>query len=70
MIIIPHTDLSKEALQTLIEEFATRNGTDYGASETGLSDKVKQIIRQLETKKVMIVFDPEMQSCNIIINQN
>ncbi|MDH5185281.1 MAG: YheU family protein [Gammaproteobacteria bacterium] len=29
-MIIPHTNLSPEALQDLLEEIVTRDGTDYG----------------------------------------
>ena len=31
--IIPHDQLSKQALQGVVEEFITRESTDYGAVE-------------------------------------
>ncbi len=39
-MLIPHRELSPEALQGLIEEFVTRDGTDYGESEAALATKV------------------------------
>jgi hypothetical protein len=33
MIAIPYKELSPEALKGLIEEFVTRDGTDYSESE-------------------------------------
>jgi hypothetical protein len=35
-IFIPHDRLSHKALQGLIEEFVTRNGTDTGYTDGGL----------------------------------
>ena len=50
LLIIPYDKVSPEALQGLIEEFATRDGTDYGAREVSLRSKVAQVRRQLEEK--------------------
>ena len=36
-------DLSPETLRGLIEEFATRDGTDYGAIERSVEEKVAQV---------------------------
>ena len=50
---IPHTALSPEALQNLIEEFVTREGTEYGARDYSLADKVRQVLRQIETGRAV-----------------
>ena len=63
---IPHQDLSTEALQSLVEEFVTRDGTDYGDSETSLEQKSRQVIRQLDKGEVVILFDAATESCNIV----
>ena len=34
---IPHDQLSPQALRGLIEEFVTRDGTDYGTTEASLA---------------------------------
>ena len=64
-MIIPHQELSPDALQALVEEFVTRSGTDYGSSEASLAEKVAQVLRQLENGEAVIVFDPAMEACNI-----
>ena len=51
--------LSPEALEGLIEEFVTRDGTDYGLEERTLDDKKAAVRRQLDRGEVVIVFDPE-----------
>jgi len=63
---IPIERLSPEALNGLIEEFVTRNGTDYGLREHTLEEKTSAIVRQLERGEVVVVFDAESESCNIV----
>lgn len=64
---IPHQQLSPEALQALIEDFVSRNGTDYGTSEVSLAEKSRQILSQLEKNEAVIVYDPATESCNITL---
>ena len=65
-MIVPHRGLSPEALQGVLEEFVTREGTDYGGVAVPLSAKVAQVRRQLEGGQALLVYDPETQSCNVI----
>jgi uncharacterized protein YheU (UPF0270 family) len=65
-MIIPHSQISPDALQGLIEEFITREGTDYGEAEFSLVQKVKQVERQLVRGDVVIVFDPTSESVSIL----
>ena len=46
-IIIPHDRLSNKALQGLIEEFVTREGTDTGYTDGSLEENIEMVIRQL-----------------------
>jgi uncharacterized protein YheU (UPF0270 family) len=62
--------LSKEALRGLIEEFVSRDGTDYGDHEQSLEDKVSAVVVQLEKGEVRIVFDREMESANIVVAES
>jgi uncharacterized protein YheU (UPF0270 family) len=64
-MIIPWQSLEPETLQALIEEFVSRSGTDYGATEASLESKVRAVRRLLEMKKAHIVFDAESGSCDI-----
>ena len=61
---IPHSQLSKEVLDAVIEEFITREGTDYGDRVISLDDKVEQVRVQLDRGDVFLSFDPLSQSCS------
>lgn len=63
---IPRESLSPETLRALIEEFVTRDGTDYGAVERTLEEKVAAVERQLARGEVRIVFDPESESATLL----
>ncbi|MBG32243.1 MAG: hypothetical protein CL552_04000, partial [Alcanivorax sp.] len=41
-IIVPWKDLPADTLTNLIEEFVTRDGTDYGDQEIPTATKVEQ----------------------------
>jgi hypothetical protein len=64
-IRIPHDQLSKEALQGVIEEFITRESTDYGATEVSLETKVRQVHQNLNSGNAILVFDGKTETCNI-----
>jgi hypothetical protein len=63
---IPFDQLSLKALRGVVEEFVTRDGTDYGEVETPLEIKMNQVLDQLKSGKAVIVFDPESETCNIL----
>ena len=67
IVIVPFERLSAEALTGLLEAYVGREGTDYGQGRAPtLSQKVAQVRRQLEEGTAVIVFDPALQTCNII----
>ena len=41
------SDLSPDALRGLVEEFVSREGTDYGHVDRSLESKVRDVMRQL-----------------------
>lgn len=66
VVRVPYDQLSPETLEAVIEEFVTREGTDYGKTDVSFERKIESVRRQIETGKVLIVFDESMQSCNIL----
>ena len=62
-MLIPHTALDPATLQSLIEDFASRDGTDYGEKELSLAEKVERIQQMLDQGKITITFDPDTESC-------
>ena len=64
-VLIPHDQLSKEALQGVVEEFITRESTDYGAVEVPMETKVSRVYQNLTSGKAILVFDTKTETCNI-----
>ncbi len=67
-VLIPHDQLSPEALQGLIEEFVTRNGTDNGDTRTTLAQNVEMVMGQLNRGEAVILYDHTTQTANIVPN--
>lgn len=61
---IPWQKLQPETLQSLVEEYVTRDGTDYGFQEAQYETKIRQVYTLLKSGKIKIVFDPETESCD------
>ena len=62
---IPYEQLSPEALQGIIEEFVTREGTEYGKI-VSLQQKTEHVRNQLKLGKAVITYDETTQTCNIV----
>ncbi len=60
---IPHTKLSPATLQAVVQEFVTRDGTDYSSVER----RVENVLRQLEAGRVELHFDDQTETCNIVM---
>lgn len=65
-IEVPMDKLSEDVVQSLIEEFILREGTDYGANEVSLEKKKEQVSKQLENEDIKIVFDPNTESVTLM----
>ena len=65
-IIIPYEKLSTEALEGLIEEFVTRDGTDTGYDKKSLVNDVAMVKRQLKRGDAVIVYDKITKTSNIV----
>jgi uncharacterized protein YheU (UPF0270 family) len=64
---LPVESLSPEALRNLIEEFVTRDGTDYGVVERSVEEKVAEVMAQFRSGEAQLVFDPETETANIVL---
>ena len=63
--IIPVNKLSAKAFKGVIEEFISRNGTDYGAIEASLETSFQQVKNKLKNGSAVLVFDDETETTNI-----
>jgi uncharacterized protein len=66
-VIVPHDALDRATLERVIEAFVLREGTDYGATEYSLPQKVAHVMRQLERGEARILFDPQSESVDIVM---
>ena len=64
-IVIPHGELTPEALRGVIESFVLREGTDYGQREFSLEQKVNHVRGQLQRGEAQVLFDPQTESVQI-----
>lgn len=65
-VVVPWQRLSEGALRGVIEEFVTREGTEYGAQDVDLEAKVTSVRRQLERGEIVVLFDGETSSVNLV----
>lgn len=68
-MIIPPESLSEEALQGVLEEFISRDGTDYGESELSLEAKVARLKPQVMRSEVLIVFDDTLECVTLMTRE-
>lgn len=65
-IVVPHRELSPDALRGVVESFVLREGTDYGEREYSLDEKVVHVLKQLERGEARIEFDPNTETVDIV----
>ena len=68
-VVVPHTELSPDALAGVIESFVLREGTDYGERDVPFETKVLQVRGLLERREAEIVFDPNTESVDIVVRR-
>jgi len=61
-VIVPHCRLSAETLTGVIEEYVTRDGTELSEA----SAKIAAVRYGLDLGTLVLVYDPEADSCNIL----
>ncbi|WOJ94019.1 YheU family protein [Congregibacter variabilis] len=66
LVRVPLERVPQEQLEALLEEYASRDGTDYGSEETSLSDRVTQLQSQLRSAKLQLLFDVDSQQWDIV----
>ena len=66
LLEIPLNRLAPEVLAALLEEFASRDGTDYGNRELSLADKAGQLQRQLVAGRLVLLYDGDSETWDIM----
>lgn len=68
-LVVPWDQLSADALRGVIEEYVTREGTEYGEDDVPLETKVASVKRQLQSGEVLVVFDAAANTANLVTRQ-
>ena len=66
MIEIPPHKIPVDLLESIIEEFINRDGTDYGDRDVSLSEKIECARTKISRGEVVLTFDQETESCNLL----
>lgn len=65
-MIIPWQQLSHDALDGIIESFVLREGTDYGAKEKSFDEKKTDVLNQIKSGSIVIVFSELHETINLM----
>ncbi len=57
LVLVPLERVDAAVLNSMLEDYASRDGTDYGARELELGEKVANLRAQLRTGSLAIVYD-------------
>lgn len=65
-MIIPIEELEPETLAAIAESFVLREGTDYGADEVPLPEKVEQVLAQLRSGEAVLLYSELHETVDIV----
>ena len=65
-IEVPTSQLAEQTLLALLEEFASRDGTDYGVKELTLDEKVGRLRQQLDASRIMLMYDSDSEQWDLV----
>lgn len=65
-VLIDAESLTEQTLVAVLESFILREGTDYGAVEISLQQKIINLRKRIDRQEIVLVFDPESESLNFL----
>ena len=65
-VAVPPQRLDADVLQALLQEYASRDGTDYCEREASLAEKVTQLRAQLDRGEIAILFATESETWDLL----
>lgn len=66
---MPFEQINPDTLRHMIQEFVTRDGADWGDAGCSMEDKYEQVLRQMRSGRVKVVFDLTSQTANIVVTR-
>jgi uncharacterized protein YheU (UPF0270 family) len=68
-VAVPTRRIEAQSLQALLEEFASRDGTDYGERELSLQQKTRELQQQLERGELILLYEAECEQWDLLPRQ-
>ena len=65
-VAVPVDRLDSAILQALLEEFASRDGADYGRYELTLEQKVADLSTQLHSGHLQLLYDSDSEQWDLV----
>lgn len=65
VVAVPWQKLSPDALEGVLDEYVSREGTDYGDYATNMAAKKQQVLKQLQQGIATLLFDLGSGQCHI-----
>jgi len=62
--------MAPQTRDSLLEEYASRDGTDYGLRETPLESRVQQLLAKLQSGDLVLLFELEEETWDIVPKEN
>ena len=69
-VAVPAERLGRDVLLALLEEFASRDGTDYGNYELTLQGKVDALHNQLQRADLQLLYDADSEQWDLVSHEN
>ncbi len=66
LIPIPLDRVPADTLQAMLEEYASRDGTDYGERELSLEEKVTNLRGQLDSGALTVLYDLSSEQWDLV----
>tara|TARA_R110001592_G_scaffold38609_1_gene127279 strand:+ start:127859 stop:128104 length:246 start_codon:yes stop_codon:yes gene_type:complete len=63
---VPPQRLQADVLQALLEDYASRDGTDYGEQELSLAQKVGNLSAQIKKGELLILYEMEGEHWDLV----
>ena len=63
---IPFEQLQADTLTAILEEFISREGTDYGLQEVSFEQQLEKARQSMLSGDVVIVYDSQLESCQLL----
>ncbi len=69
LLRIPLQRMAPDTLAAMLEEYASRDGTDYGAREVSLEEKVAELQAALSAGQLVIVYDAASEQWDLLAEE-